>query len=76
MDRLSLISNVLVSHFGTGLSSLELADAGISSASASQSPSPPASCPFVPCVLPLIPAYIVYLGGTAMADSPTSVPAR
>jgi cytochrome c-type biogenesis protein len=77
MDRLSLISYVLVSHFGTGLASLELADAGISSAVSIPIAFAAGILSFLsPCVLPLIPAYIVYLGGTAMADSPTSVPAR
>ena len=67
MDRLALISNLFVARFGTGLASLELG-----------STSAVISLPIAflagllsflsPCVLPLIPAYIGYLSGTAVAD--------
>ncbi len=69
MDRLSLIANLFVSRFGTGLASLEL---GSESTSVITLP-----IAFVagllsflsPCVLPLIPAYIGYLSGAAVGDA-------
>ena len=72
LDRLSFITNLFVSRFGTGLASMELGGgaaltlpiaflAGVLSF-------------LSPCVLPLIPAYIGYLSGTAVS-SPVSVEA-
>lgn len=69
-DRLSLIANMLVSRFGTGLASFE---GGVSSTAVVTVP-----IAFIagllsflsPCVLPLIPAYIGYLSGTAVMTSP------
>ena len=75
MDRLSLISNVFVARFGTGLASLDLGASGISAAVTIPIAFFAGLLSFLsPCVLPLIPAYIVYLGGTALADA--STPAR
>jgi cytochrome c-type biogenesis protein len=72
MDRLSFISNLVVSRFGTGLASVNF---GASTTSVVTLP-----IAFIagllsflsPCVLPLIPAYIGYLSGTAMASSPSA----
>jgi cytochrome c-type biogenesis protein len=73
MDRLSLISNLMVARFGTGLASFEgnVGNTGV------------VTLPIAfiagllsflsPCVLPLIPAYITYLSGTAMAPSKEAV---
>ena len=68
MDRLAFFSNVFVSRFGTGLASFQ--PGGVGSAVIT------IPIAFVagilsflsPCVLPLIPAYIGYLSGTAVAD--------
>jgi len=71
MDRLTFISSSIVSRFGTGLASLELGGAGISGAITITIPIAILAglLSFLsPCVLPLIPAYIGYLSGTAMAD--------
>jgi cytochrome c-type biogenesis protein len=74
MDRLSLISNLFVARLGTGLASLEL---GATTAAAVTAPIAFAAgvLSFLsPCVLPLIPAYIGYLSGAAVATTPA--PAR
>ena len=65
LDRLALIANLFVARFGTGLASVELGATSV------------ISLPIAflagllsflsPCVLPLIPAYIGYLSGTAVA---------
>jgi cytochrome c-type biogenesis protein len=69
MDRLSLISNVFVSRLGTGLASVELGGPGISAMVSAPIALMAGVLSFLsPCVLPLIPAYIVYLSGTALAD--------
>ena len=69
MDRLTFISSGIVSRFGTGLASLELGGAGISSSVTIPIAFLAGVLSFLsPCVLPLIPAYIGYLSGTAMAD--------
>jgi cytochrome c-type biogenesis protein len=69
MDRLTFISSGIVSRFGTGLASLELGGAGISSTITIPIAILAGLLSFLsPCVLPLIPAYIGYLSGTAMAD--------
>jgi cytochrome c-type biogenesis protein len=69
MDRLSLISNVFVSRFGTGLASLELGGPGASSVVTVPIAFAAGILSFLsPCVLPLIPAYIGYLSGTAVAN--------
>ena len=69
MDRLTFISSGIVSRFGTGLASLELGGAGMSSSVTFPIAFLAGVLSFLsPCVLPLIPAYIGYLSGTAMAD--------
>ena len=69
MDRLPLISSAIVSRVGTGLASVELGGAGISSVVTIPIAFLAGLLSFLsPCVLPLIPAYIGYLSGTAMAD--------
>jgi cytochrome c-type biogenesis protein len=68
MDRLTFISSGIVSRFGTGLASLELGE-GISGAVTIPIAVLAGLLSFLsPCVLPLIPAYIGYLSGTAVAD--------
>jgi cytochrome c-type biogenesis protein len=74
MDRLALFSNLIVARLGTGLASLEL---GTTSSAAVTAPIAFAAgvLSFLsPCVLPLIPAYIGYLSGAAVAAAPA--PAR
>lgn len=74
MDRLSFLSNLFVARLGTGLASLEL---GATSSAAVTAPIAFAAgvLSFLsPCVLPLIPAYIGYLSGAAVAAAPA--PAR
>jgi cytochrome c-type biogenesis protein len=69
MDRLTSISSGIVSQFGTGLASLELGGGGMSSAITIPIAVLAGLLSFLsPCVLPLIPAYIGYLSGTAVAD--------
>jgi len=69
MDRLSMLSNVFVARFGTGLASFEPSGAGISAAISIPIAFAAGILSFLsPCVLPLIPAYIGYLSGTAIAD--------
>lgn len=66
-DRLSLIANFFVARFGTGLASLELGG-GVSAAVSIPLAFVAGLLSFLsPCVLPLIPAYIGYLSGTAVA---------
>lgn len=68
-DRLSLLSNLFVSQFGTGLASLELGSGGPSTAVTIPIALVAGLLSFLsPCVLPLIPAYIGYLSGTTVAD--------
>jgi cytochrome c-type biogenesis protein len=69
MDRMTLISSSFVSRFGTGLASVELGGSGIAGAISIPIAFLAGLLSFLsPCVLPLIPAYIGYLSGTAMAD--------
>ena len=69
MDRMTLISSVVVSRFGTGLASVEFGSAGISGVASIPIALLAGLLSFLsPCVLPLIPAYIGYLSGTALAD--------
>jgi cytochrome c-type biogenesis protein len=69
MDRMTFISGSFVSRFGTGLASLELGETGISGAVTIPIAVLAGILSFLsPCVLPLIPAYIGYLSGTALAD--------
>jgi cytochrome c-type biogenesis protein len=76
MDRLALIANWFVARFGAGLASLELgADAGASVVTLPIALAAGLLSFLSPCVLPLIPAYIGYLSGTAVAGSPAG-PAR
>jgi cytochrome c-type biogenesis protein len=66
-DRLALIANLFVARFGTGLASLEL---GTTSVVTMPIAFAAGLLSFLsPCVLPLIPAYIGYLSGRAVADS-------
>jgi cytochrome c-type biogenesis protein len=75
MDWLPLISSAAVSVYGTGLASLELGEAGVSSAVTVPIAFLAGLLSFLsPCVLPLIPAYIGYLSGTVVADQPAAVP--
>lgn len=72
MERLTVIANLITARLGTGLASLEF---GATSAAVT------APIAFVagilsflsPCVLPLIPAYIGYLSGAAVAAAPAPV---
>lgn len=72
MERLTVIANLITARLGTGFASLEL---GATSAAVT------APIAFVagilsflsPCVLPLIPAYIGYLSGAAVAAAPPPV---
>lgn len=67
-DRLALIANFFVARFGTGLASVELGGTGVSSALSIPLAFVAGLLSFLsPCVLPLIPAYIGYLSGTAVA---------
>jgi cytochrome c-type biogenesis protein len=69
-DRLSYISNLVVGRLGTGLASLELGGAGLSSSVTLPIAFAAGVLSFLsPCVLPLIPAYIGYMSGAAVAGS-------
>jgi cytochrome c-type biogenesis protein len=73
MDRLAVIANVFVARFGTGLASLELGGEAASSVVTLPVALAAGVLSFLsPCVLPLIPAYIGYLSGTAL--TPASSP--
>jgi cytochrome c biogenesis protein CcdA len=77
MDRLSLISNLFVARFGTGLASLELAGPASSTVVTVPIAFAAGILSFLsPCVLPLIPAYIGYLSGTAVADGAAPAPSE
>ena len=72
LGRLQMISNWIVSRLGTGLASVELGGAGTSSVVTAPLAFVAGLLSFLsPCVLPLIPAYIGYLGGTAVGDRVT-----
>ena len=72
-NRLTIIANLLVGQFGTGLASVELGGAGLTSAISIPIAFIAGLLSFLsPCVLPLIPAYIGYLSGTSVAGRPTS----
>lgn len=72
-NRLTIIANLLVGQFGTGLASVELGGAGLSSAITIPIAFIAGLLSFLsPCVLPLIPAYIGYLSGTTVAGRPAS----
>jgi len=67
LDRLTFISNLFASRFGTGLAAVDFG--GGSSAVNLPIAFIAGLLSFLsPCVLPLIPAYIGYLGGTTVAD--------
>ena len=72
MDRLALLSSQFASRFGTGLASVELGDAGSSSLTIPLALVAGVLSFLSPCVLPLIPAYIGYLSGTAILGDATS----
>jgi cytochrome c-type biogenesis protein len=68
-DQLSFIATLFVSRFGTGLASVELGSAATSSVVTLPIAFVAGLLSFLsPCVLPLIPAYIGYLSGTAVAS--------
>lgn len=74
-DRMSLIANWFVSRFGTGLAGIELGGTGLSAAVTIPIAFVAGLLSFLsPCVLPLIPAYIGYLSGTAVASGATPAP--
>jgi cytochrome c-type biogenesis protein len=69
MDRMAFISSGVVARLGTGLASLDPGGAGFSGAVTIPLAVLAGLLSFLsPCVLPLIPAYIGYLSGTAIAD--------
>jgi cytochrome c-type biogenesis protein len=73
MDRLTFITSSIVSRFGTGLASVELGGTGLSGAVTIPIAVLAGLLSFLsPCVLPLVPAYIGYLSGTALADRQVS----
>jgi len=79
MDRLNLISNMVVARLGTGLASLELGTTSTSAVVTVPIAFAAGILSFLsPCVLPLIPAYIGYLSGTAVAAAatPAEIPTR
>jgi cytochrome c-type biogenesis protein len=72
LNQLPMISAWIVSRLGTGLASVELGGAGSSSVVTAPLAFVAGLLSFLsPCVLPLIPAYIGYLGGTAVGDKVT-----
>ena len=72
LNQLPMISAWIVSRLGTGLASVELGGAGSSSVVTAPLAFVACLLSFLsPCVLPLIPAYIGYLGGTAVGDKVT-----
>lgn len=74
MDRLSTLAIWFVSRFGTGLASLELSGGATSGVATLPIAFAAGVLSFLsPCVLPLIPAYIGYLSGTAVANSTAPV---
>lgn len=71
-NRLTIIANLMVARFGTGLN-VELGGVGLSSAITVPIAFIAGVLSFLsPCVLPLIPAYIGYLSGTTVAGRPLS----
>ena len=66
MDRLSFIANLVVSRFGTGLASFDFSGSGSSAVTLPIAFVAGLLSFLSPCVLPLIPAYIGYLSGTAV----------
>lgn len=75
-DRLALIANLFSARFGTGLAGMELGDASLASAVGVPIAFVAGLLSFLsPCVLPLIPAYIGYLSGTAVAGGPAATQA-
>ena len=69
MDRLSFISNIFVSRFGMGLAGLEVGGDFVSAVTLPIAFVAGLLSFLSPCVLPLIPAYIGYLSGTAVAPA-------
>ncbi len=68
MDRLAFIAHLLVARFGTGLASLELESASTTAVTVPIAFVAGLLSFLSPCVLPLIPAYIGYLSGTALGE--------
>ncbi len=74
LDQLAYIAQIFASRFGTGFASLELG-AGATSVVTLPIALLAGLLSFLsPCVLPLIPAYIGYLSGTALADGGAGTP--
>ncbi len=74
-DQLARLANFFVARFGMGLASLEPAGVGVSSAVSIPLAFLAGLLSFLsPCVLPLIPAYIGYLSGTAVAGGGEPAP--
>lgn len=73
-DRLAMITNFFIARFGSGLAGLELGGSSVSSAVSIPLAFTAGLLSFLsPCVLPLIPAYIGYLSGTAVASDAAPV---
>ena len=68
MDRLAFLSGRAAALFGTGLASVSLGDAGSAALTIPLALVAGVLSFLSPCVLPLIPAYIGYLSGTAIVD--------
>ncbi len=68
MDRLAFLSGRAAALFGTGLASVSLGDADSAALTIPLALVAGVLSFLSPCVLPLIPAYIGYLSGTAIAD--------
>ena len=72
MDRLAFLSGQAAALFGTGLASVKLGDAGASALTIPLALVAGVLSFLSPCVLPLIPAYVGYLSGTALVSDSTS----
>lgn len=72
MDRLAFLSGRAAALFGTGLASVSHGDAGSAALTIPLALVAGVLSFLSPCVLPLIPAYIGYLSGTAILGDATS----
>jgi len=73
MDRLAALSTWIIARLGTGLAGLELGGASSSAVVTLPIALAAGVLSFLsPCVLPLIPAYIGYLSGTAVVAPPAA----
>ncbi len=73
-ERMTVINSLIVSRFGTGLAGLSL-EGGSSSVSVVVAFLAGLLSFLSPCVLPVIPGYIGYLSGTAVAGTGSAAPA-